>query len=251
MSEPMREPMTVIKFFEDTYGALEIFGALPAGTSFPSVFGELNITPDLLDRAFFDAYGERPPGMALTRHRQDTLENLAQYLFYRFVPRWTRYCKDMLAQYDPAENYRRDETESIIRKGNGKDKTTRTYPSYKETTKQGHAVTTSSTGNLYGFDSLEPVPSDTGETKSVYDQSGNNGQTLPGDTLEISGSQVSEFEHGTGDTETRSLTAFGNIGTMTAAQMLSEDIKYYIENGDIIDYMIKEIADLITIPIYD
>ena len=251
MSEPMREPMTVIKFFEDTYGALKIFGALPAGTSFPSVFGELNITPDLLDRAFFDAYGERPPGMALTRHRQDTLENLAQYLFYRFVPRWTRYCKDMLAQYEPAENYRRDETESIIRKGNGKDKTTRTYPSYKETTKQGHAVTTSSTGNLYGFDSLEPVPSDTGETKSVYDQSGNNGQTLPGDTLEISGSQVSEFEHGTGDTETRSLTAFGNIGTMTAAQMLSEDIKYYIDNGDIIDYMIKEIADLITIPIYD
>ena len=243
--------MTVIKFFEDTYGEIKIFGALPAGTSFPSVFGELNITPDLLDRAFFDAYGERPPGMALTRHRQDTLENLAQYLFYRFVPRWTRYCKDMLAEYEPAENYRRDETESVIRKGNGKDKTTRTYPSYKETTKQGHAVTTSSTGNLYGFDSLEPVPSDTGETKSVYDQSGNNGQTLPGDTLEISGSQVFEFERGTGDTETRSLIAFGNIGTMTAAQMLSEDIKYYIDNGDIIDYMIKEIADLITIPIYN
>lgn len=243
--------MTVIKFFEDTYGMVKIFGALPSSTSFPAVFGQLNITPAILDRAFFDAYGERPPGMALTRHRQDTLENLAQYLFYRFVPRWTRYCKDMLAEYEPAENYRRDETESIIRKGNGKDKTTRTYPSYKETTKQGHAVTTKSTGNLYGFDSLEPVPSDTGETKSVYDQSGNNGKTLPGDTLEISGSQVSEFEHGTGDTETRSLTAFGNIGTMTAAQMLREDIKYYIENGDIIDYMIKEIADLITIPIYE
>jgi hypothetical protein len=247
----MSEPTTVIKFFEDTYGAVELFGALPAGTEFPAVFGQLNITPDLLDRAFFDAYGERPPGMALTRHRQDTLENLAQYLFYRFVPRWTRYCKDMLAEYEPAENYMRDETETISRDGRGKDKTTRTYPSYKETTKQGHAITTDSTGNLYGFDSTGPVPSDTGQTKTVYDQSGNNGQTLPGDTLEITGSQVTEFEHGTGDFETRSLTAFGNIGTMTAAQMLREDIQFYIDNGDIIDYMIKEIADLITIPIYN
>ena len=243
--------MTTIKFFEDTYGAAEIFGALPSGTSFPAVFGQLNITPALLDRAFFDAYGERPPGMALTRHRQDSLENLASYLFIRFVPRWTRYCKDMLAEYEPAENYMRDETETITRTGTGKDTTTRTYPSYKETTKQGHAVTTSSTGNVYGFDSVTAVPSDTGETKSVYDQSGNNGQTLPGDTLEITGSQVTEFSHGAGDTESRSLIAFGNIGTMTAAQMLTEDLRYYINNGDIIDYMIKEVADLITIPIYE
>lgn len=247
----MSEPTTTIKFFEDTYGSAEIFGALPSGTSFPAVFGQLNITPAILDRAFFDAYGERPPGMALTRHRQDTLENLASYLFNRFVPRWTRYCKDMIAEYEPAENYMRSETESITHRGTGKDTTTRTYPSYKETTKQGHAVTTDSTGNIYGFDSTVPVPSDTGQTKTIYDQSGNNGQTLPGDTFEISGKQVLEFEHGAGETEDRSLTAFGNIGTMTAAQMLREDIQYYIDNGDIINYMIKEIADLITIPIYE
>lgn len=247
----MCEPTTTIKFFEDTYGSAEIFGALPSETSFPAVFGKLNITPAILDRAFFDAYGERPPGMALTRHRQDTLTNLASYLFNRFVPRWTRYCNDMLAKYEPAENYMRSETESITHRGTGKDTTKRTYPSYKETTKQGHSVTTDSTGNIYGFDSTGPVPSDTGNTKTIYDQSGNNGQTLPGDTLEITGSQVLEFEHGTGETEDRSLTAFGNIGTMTAAQMLREDIQYYIENGDIINYMIKEIADLITIPIYE
>ena len=243
--------MTTIKFFEDTYGAVELFGALPAGTVFPAVFGNLNITPELIDRAFFDAYGERPPGMALTRHRQDTLSSFASYLFNRFVPRWTRYCKDMLAEYEPAENYMRSETESITHRGNGKDITTRTYPSYTETTKQGHAVTTISTGNLYGFDSLTPVPSDTGETKSIYDQSGNNGQMLQGDTLQITGSQVTEFQHGTGETEDRSLTAFGNIGTMTAAQMLREDIQFYIDNGGIIDYMIKEIADLLTIPMYE
>lgn len=242
---------TTIDFFEHTWGSVQLFGALPAEDEFPQVFGDLNIDADMLDTAFFDAFGQRPPGVALKRHGSDTLSNLADYVFRRFVPRWKRYCMDMLAEYDPATNYSREESETISRTGSGKDTTTRTYPEYKETTKSGHAVKTSSAANVYGFDSWAAVPADDGDTTTVYTQTDGSGNTLPGDTLEITGSQVVEFDHGTGESTTRGLTASGNIGTMTAAQMLRDDLDYYEKCGDIVDMMIKEIADLLTLPIYD
>lgn len=253
--QTMPEIPTTHEFFVDTWGAESLFASLPAGTVFPAVFGQCNITPAVLDTAFFDAYGERPPGVVLKRHRLDTISNFASYIWARFSPRWTRYCTDMVQQYVPSENYSRDETETITKHGTGTDTTRHTYPGYKETNKTGHSVTTKSSGSVYGFDSAagSPVPANTEETTTTYDQRNTTpgGDPLPGDTLEIEGSQVSTFEHGAGESVSRSLIAVGNIGTMTAAQMLKEDLQYYIDNGDIIDYMIKDIADLLTLPIYD
>lgn len=177
------------------------------------------------------------------------------------VPYWTRIYNASLLEYDPIENYRRNEIESInddkteqhsgsdvtnssgtdtnrttgtdVNRASGSDTNTGTSSSTDQ-----ESGTDTQTNKITSFDSNDLVTHDSGDTlyghKNTNSASGSNTQTYGKvDTMEHG--RVDSMEHGKQDimqhgekikhdgiTE-RSLLAFGNIGTMTTQEMLTAE----------------------------
>ena len=162
------------------------------------------------------------------------------------LPTWQRIYNASLLEYNPIENYRRDETETIeddrteehsgtdtntasgtdTNRASGTDSTTGNSSS--TTTDGGTDVTKN---DVTGYDSNAMVPSNQqtiehGLTQGVSENASNS--TTYGRTDTVTHGRVDAMQHGekiehSGGT-TRTVLAFGNIGTTTSQTMLQAEI---------------------------
>ena len=179
------------------------------------------------------------------------------------VPYWNRVYKASLLEYDPIENYRRNETETIedgkteqhsgtdTNTAGGSDALARTGTETarasgsdsntgSSTSKETNSGTDTVNNKITGFDSNTLVAHDSSDTVHghVIDNtaSGTSSTTYgrtDTNTLNTTDTttygKTDTFLHGekiehSGDSE-RSLLAYGNIGTMTSQDMLTQEIE--------------------------
>lgn len=128
-------------------------------------------------------------------------------------PYWNRIYKASLLEYDPIENYRRNETETIeddrTEQHSGSDVNTGSSSS-----SDVESGTDSTTNKISGYDSNTLVNHDSSDINYGH----RNTNTASGTNTQQYGEKI---EHG-GTTE-RSVLAFGNIGTMTSQDMLTQE----------------------------
>lgn len=149
---------------------------------------------------------------------------------YKEKPVWQRIHTASLLEYNPIENYRRNETESIetskTEQHSGNDTTSHTGTE-SSTSSNTNTTTGSDSGTIdhkvTGYDSNTLVQqsqdSTTGTSSSQDTQSGNSAVTHNTQDQLTHGEQI---QH-TGD-DARTLLAFGNIGVTTSQEMLSQEL---------------------------
>lgn len=162
-------------------------------------------------------------------------------------PYWDRVYKASLLEYDPIENYRRNEQESIsdgrTEEHSGVDSTssggTDTASRSGSDTTTGNSGSTDTesgtdtvTNKITGFDSNTLVDHDSSATlyghKNTNTANGTNTTTY-GTVDSREYGRTDSIRHGekiehSGGSE-RSLLAFGNIGTMTSQDMLTQELE--------------------------
>ena len=149
---------------------------------------------------------------------------------YKEKPVWQRIHTASLLEYNPLENYRRNETESIetskTEQHSGNDTTSHTGTE-SSTSSNTNTTTGSDSGTIdhkvTGYDSNTLVQqsqdSTTGSSSSQDTQSGNSAVTHNTQDQLTHGEQI---QH-TGD-DARTLLAYGNIGVTTSQEMLSQEL---------------------------
>ena len=149
---------------------------------------------------------------------------------YKEKPVWQRIHTASLLEYNPIENYRRNETESIetskTEQHSGNDTTSHTGTE-SSTSSNTNTTTGSDSGTIdhkvTGYDSNTLVQqsqdSTTGTSSSQDTQSGNSAVTHNTQDQLTHGEQI---QH-TGD-DARTLLAYGNIGVTTSQEMLEQEM---------------------------
>lgn len=145
------------------------------------------------------------------------------------LPYWDRIYKASLAKYDPIENYRRNETETVeddrLEEHSGADQSSasgsdrNTGNSNSTDSESGRDTTTN---KITGYDSGAAVVHDSSEIdyghRNTNSASGTNVQDYGRIDTMIHGEKIAH-----GGTTKRSVLAFGNIGTMTSQDMLTQE----------------------------
>ena len=177
----------------------------------------------------------------------EVMKNVIALWSRKELPYWDRVYKASLLKYDPIENYHRTETEDIsdgrTEKHSGTDTNTvigtdinqaggSDMQTGNSTSKDEYSGTDTETNSITGFDSGDLVIHDQSETEYDHDitntASGTNTQHY-GRTDTATRNNNSVFDHGeniehAGNSK-RSLEAFGNIGTMTSQDMLTQELE--------------------------
>lgn len=187
------------------------------------------------------------------------------------LPVWQRIYNASLLEYNPIENYRRDETETIAdarkEEHSGTDTNTAsgsdtnrasgtdsTNGNSSSTTTDGGTDTTQHDVTGYDSDTLVPSTKDTvthGMTQTVYENASNS--TTYGRTDTITHGRIDSYQHGekiehSGGT-TRTNLAFGNIGVTTSQQMLTQEIDI-AKIINVIPYIVDSFKDRFCIMVY-
>lgn len=146
------------------------------------------------------------------------------------VPYWDRVYKASLLEYNPIENYRRNETETIeddkTEEHSGTDRNTAggsDTTTGNSTVTDQESGTDTNTNKITGFDSNSLVTHDSSDT--LYGHLNTN--TANGSNTNTYG-RTDSYQHGekiehTGGSE-RSLLAYGNIGVTTSQEMLTQEM---------------------------
>lgn len=170
------------------------------------------LDPVLLDKSFFDRFGERPAGRRLTKF--DTtltlpqLNVIAAMIKNEFGENWTRLFQTITSEYDPIENYNMTEHEDITVTGE--------LDSTNDTNKDN---------KLYGFNSSTPVGDSASDDLITLDQ----------DTKDITD---------------RTLTRKGNIGVTTSTQMLEQHNTLW-NSYNYVELIFKDVINFISLKLYD
>ena len=200
---------------------------------------------------------------------------IANILWAMFGIQWTRLWATMKPiDYDPLTNYKMEENiegaESSTRtpdltKGDtgtvqttGQDKRTPNLTKANTgTVKNEGSGTSNNQNNLWGFNSVEPVPSDMSDGTATHENTttGNLSETETGtDTTDHTNTDTynrSYTETGTdttAGTSSRKLTRTGNIGTNTFQNLLQQERNIWIYN--FFEQVFKDVDSVLTIPIY-
>ena len=147
------------------------------------------------------------------------------------IPYWDRIYTAAQLEYDPIENYRRDETDTLTdnrtESHSGSDVNTASgsdTASGSSTTTDTESGTDTTTNKITGYDSNTLVTHDSSDTTyghvDTQGYSGSNTQNYGRkDTLQ----HGETINHG--GTQTHKILAFGNIGTMTSQDMLTQEVE--------------------------
>lgn len=179
---------------------------------------------------------------------------------------WERVWNVMQMQYDPLENYRRNEERTINRESQSssegaetgtiqdsgsvnKNESVESASSSHEEYKPDNTETISKTG--YDSGSLQTTDQVHRTGEDVTDLSVSNETLTTGETTstnnQASNVQRSGQESGSDNTEERVL-AFGNIGTMTSQQMLMSEIE--VAQVNMVEIIVDEFKDAFCIQVY-
>ena len=166
---------------------------------------------------------------------------------HKEVPYWNRVYQASLLEYNPIENYRRNETETIedekTEQHTGTDSTTRTgtetsqaggsdSQSGSSTTTDTNSGTDTTTNKITGFDSNDLVNHDSSSMQHGHvvtsSASGSSTDTY-GRSDTLTRNTVDALQHGEkiehDGTVERSVLAYGNIGVTTSQDMLTQELE--------------------------
>ena len=240
---------------------IDVLPQMKTGTGFFSSFNNpmwAETFPDTqsLDIYFAGTYGQKFISPYLDMFRgtdgkisDSDLEDIAATIYQIHAKQWAHLYADLLAQYDPIENTDAYESTTETRNISGTSANTRTLNTSTATMGSSEANTsgntsgnttsndtsTSNTDNsVYAFDSANGVPESESDNTSTNANMGTNTQQSQAATT-TSNSQTTADTGTIGDTgntatdETFSRTyhKHGNIGTMTASQLLTGDLELW------------------------
>lgn len=159
------------------------------------------------------------------------MKNMIGLWSYKEMPYWQRIYDASKLEYNPIENYRRNENETVIddrtEEHSGNDVNTAGGSDSSTGTAQSQEIeggTDTTTNKISGYDSNTLV--DNTEASTQYGHTVGSGSNASNSTTY---GRTDTLRHGEkidhdGRTERRML-AFGNIGTMTSQDMLTQEIE--------------------------
>lgn len=213
-------------------------------TSMTSPVWSESFTNANLDLIFITKYGDRLQGVLLKHFDtgegiSDTdVTTLANLIYEHFAAQWEHLYNDMIATYDPIENYNSTETVTESREiGTSNTRTEERATSDTETTDRD--MTSSSSGNVYGFNSTNATPSNSGSSSGTEDATVTNIGTA-----DASVTDIGTHDEDNSITRTRS----GNIGVTTSAQMIQGDVDVWRWNY--MDGVMRDVANFTSLKIY-
>lgn len=173
---------------------------------------------------------------------EDSEANTVAGILYKiYIKRWTRMWEVYLSEYDPTENYNMVENgednrefvhgETITRTDNlTHNKTGNESENPNITDTRTPNLTRNVSENIYGFNSSDPSPANSGsevqtgtETNQRTGTNTHNYNTSDIDT----GTQTNAHTGTDTDNNTHELTRHGNIGVTTTQQMLQSEIELW------------------------
>lgn len=263
---------------------------------YPAVF---NITDQEMDFMFVTNCGLRTIApvvvVAYEQNSEAYITTLAQMIKHMYTPKWDKLAAMVNLQYDPIHNYSDTVHEEITEDIEGSDTLTHnttvanteqvdndTSVSDSGTermvvSKQGsktrtdnlsEAVANTDENNVFGFNSVQAVGSDTGASNTTRTNTGTQGTSETGSdestkygglvhttdgTIATEGTKRTTGTEGTEKSSNRErvrdLTHLGNIGNITTQQLINEEIKLWRWN--FIQELLNDVKDFLTIPVYD
>lgn len=171
------------------------------------------------------------------------------------LPQWEKLYATTVIEYNPIENYNRQETWSDSENGSSSTTATKrtTGNDTQETSLQGsnNTTTTENTSNsVVGFNGA--AGGGVGESlKDKQDVSGGSTATTTGSNTGTTTIDRTESDNGSGShdkTASHSGTVKGNIGVTTTQQMLEEERK--ISAFNMVDYIVRDFKQRFCILVY-
>lgn len=242
---------------------LDIIPQMKTGTGFFSSFvapcwAEDYETPAQLDIFYAMTYGHKHPAPILDMFvDEDTgeIDNedvavIASMLYQLRGNEWAKLYAALKAEYNPVENTDVFENYTDSRTGSGTNGNTRTLNT--STTNTGNATVQSTANgsgstaaNRYGFDSSTAVGDTTG-TDSSNTSSTTGTQTA--NTIADTGTITDAGTASNTESITHSLRRHGNIGVMTAAQLVGGEIELW--KWTFIIQVMEDISHLTALAVY-
>lgn len=242
---------------------LDIIPQMKTGTGFFSSFvapcwAEDYETPAQLDIFYAMTYGHKHPAPILDMFvDEDTgkIDNedvavIASMLYQLRGNEWAKLYAALKAEYNPVENTDVFENYTDSRTGSGTNGNTRTLNT--STTNTGNATVQSTANgsgstaaNRYGFDSSTAVGDTTG-TDSSNTSSTTGTQTA--NTIADTGTITDSGTASNTESITHSLRRHGNIGVMTAAQLVGGEIELW--KWTFIIQVMEDISHLTALAVY-
>lgn len=222
-----------------------------------------------LDAILYSEYGDRPIGELPKLYAVDGEYNttavtaLAAHVFYQFNESWIRLTEDYVSQYKPLENYSMTESGEDTKKSRGKNAgntNTKGYTVTNSGTDEYDFSTAASAGSDYNV--TNTIPAETTQQKvSTYDASEKNtvqtvvspDGTSPNQTqttMTESGTHGSTLDSANKEKIEHKFSRSGNIGVMTATDMLKADSEFWSSN-DFFSIIASNIASVVTNPYYE
>lgn len=247
--------------FEKTIN--DLIPTMKSGAGFFSAFvspvwSEAYDTPASLDIFYAMTYGGKHPAPILNMFVDDDtgeissedVAAIAAMLYQLRGHEWAKLYDGLKAEYNPVENTDVTETETETTTGSGTSGNTRTLNTSKAETGSSH-VESSGTGsgstnaNKYGFDSVSPVGDTTGSDSS---STSSETDTSSSDTTLETGTITDAGSHSDSGSLTRNFRKHGNIGTMTAADLIGGNIELW--KWTFIIQVMEDISNLISLSVY-
>lgn len=216
-----------------------------------------------LDALLYSEYGDRPVGELAKLYDFDSaskIQALASHVFYQFQESWMRLLEDYVSQYKPLENYSMTEQGDDTKQSRGKGANT--------TNTKGYGVTPDPKDE-YDFDAEAAqgvadyhvtstnVGGTTTDKVTTYDSSTprnlQESETTPSpneSTMTEIGQHGSKSDMASKEKTHHEFSRSGNIGVMTATDMLKSDSEFWSAN-DFFSIIASNIASLVTNPYYE
>ena len=242
---------------------IDLIPQLKTGAGFFSAFvdpvwAEDYETPASLDIFFAMTYGQKVAAPILhlfvdddTGHIEaEDVNAIASMLYQMRGLEWAKLYAALKAEYNPVENTDVYENFTDSKTGSGTNGNTRTLNTQTSNSGTG-SVTSSGSGsgstasNVFGFDSSTAVGDTTGSDSSSTQSSTT---TTTGNTINDTGTITDSGTNSNSESITHNLRRHGNIGVMTAAQLIGGEIELW--KWTFIIQIMQDICDLITLKVY-
>lgn len=204
--------------------------------------------PMQLDIFFISNYGEKWAAPYLMHISQGNIldsvkiSQMANTIYSMYKSQWEHLYKSYSADYNPLYNTDATEVETINKVGNENTQTANSSEGTSSGTSSNDTTGSGSvTNKRSGFNSSSDVNDTSGSNSSTAGSDGTNSQT------DETSSEGSEIVNNTENVE-REHRKFGNIGTMTTAQLIGGEIDLWKWNY--IKQVMQDISDTIALSIY-
>lgn len=246
----MKKVIELIPTMKSGYGFFSAFTDPLWGDSFPNTGG--------LDMFYATTYGQKwaAPFLELFIDSDtgvidsEDVNAIASIIYQMRASEWSRLYAALMAEYNPVENTDVYENYTDQRTGSGTNGNTRTLNT--TTGNQGTATVQSTANgsgsnaaNKFGFDSSTAVGDTTG-TDSSNTSSTTGTQTA--NTIQDTGTITDAGTLSNSESITHTLRRHGNIGVMTAAQLVGGEIELW--KWTFIIQVMEDISHLTALSVY-